>query len=174
MILRITFSNENLPTNNADEGEEINKVQITELLKFIDSLVNEKDKKRIYKELGKQCLYSGNYNKWIVGFKNNIDEFFDMIQGDEASYRDKLEHDTEKSIITLIGKKNDACTCGYADCEDPPRSLCNYCCKRFQEKMFGLLLNIKVDVRIEESILLGVERCTTTIFINPAKPHYEL
>lgn len=158
---------ENKYGTGVTESEKINKVQITELLKFIDLSVNEKDKKRIYAEFGKQCLYSRNYDKWVIGFKNNIDEFFERVQRGEATYWEKLEYDKNKSVITLIGKKTGSCACGYADCENPPKSLCNYCCKKFQEEMFGLLLDKKADVRIDESILLGGERCTTTIFINP-------
>jgi hypothetical protein len=147
------------------DTEPMNKNQVRELLKFIDSSVNESDKEKIFNKLGTECLYSNNYDKWVISFKNNQEEFFNRVKRGESKYWEKLEYDKDKSVITLIGRKFQSCVCEYGQCDEPPKSLCNYCCKRFQEELFGILLEKKVNVRIDESILLGGERCSTTIFV---------
>jgi hypothetical protein len=72
----------------------------------------------------------------------------------ESTYWENLEYDNEKSVITLVGRKFQSCNCEYGQFNEPPQSLCNYCCKRFQEELFGLLLNKKVNVKIDESMIL--------------------
>jgi hypothetical protein len=151
--------------NNNSDSEPMNQKQITQLLKFIDSSIDESDKEKIFHELGVECLYSRNYDKGLIKFRDNLDEYFNRVKRGESKYWDKLEYDKEKSIITLVGKKRENCACQYGQCEQPPKSLCNYCCKRFQEELFGLLLEKKVNVRIDESVILGGERCSTTIFV---------
>lgn len=148
-----------------EDNEPINKNQVRELLKFIDSSINEEDKKKIFNKLGFECLYSRNYDRWVIGFRDNLNEFFDRVQRGESKYWEKLEYDKDKAVITLIGRKFQACVCEYGHCDQPPESLCKYCCKRFQEEMFGLLFEKKVTVRIDESIILGGVRCSATIFI---------
>lgn len=164
----------NLDKANAQENsikkddtdvEPMNKDQVRQLLKYIDSSINESDKRKIFYKLGVECLYSRNYDKWVVNFRDNQEEFFNRVKRGESRYWEKLEYDKDKSVITLVGRKFQTCVCEYGQCEEPPKSLCNYCCKRFQEEMFGLLLEKKVNVRIDESIILGGERCSTTIFV---------
>jgi hypothetical protein len=145
--------------------EPMNKNQVRQLLKFIDYSINESDKEKIFYKLGIECLYSRNYDKWVISFRDNQEEFFNRVKRGKSRYWEKLEYDKDKSVITLVGRKFQTCVCEYGQCEEPPKSLCNYCCKRFQEEMFGLLLEKKVNVRIDESIILGGERCSTTIFV---------
>lgn len=169
MSLLGLFGFENISANtsvNDSDSEPMNQKQITQLLKFIDSSVDESDKEKIFQKLGIECLYSRNYDKFLIGFRKNIDEYFDRVKRGESKYWDKLEYNKGKSIITLVGKKRNTCACQYGQCEQPPKSLCNYCCKRFQEELFGLLLEKKVNVRIDESVILGGERCSTTIFVS--------
>jgi hypothetical protein len=147
-------------------SETMNKTQIRQLLKFIDSFIDEPDKERIFNRLGIECLYSRNYDKFIAGFKDNQDEYFNRVKRGESKYWEKLEYDKAKSVITLVGRKSQTCNCEYGQCDQPPKSLCHYCCKRFQEALFGLLLGRKVRVRIDETVIFGGERCSTTIFVD--------
>ncbi len=151
--------------NAITDGEQINKNQVQQLLRFVDSSTNETDREKIFNKLGYECLYSRNYDKWVVSFKDKQDEFFNRVKRGESKYWEKLEYDKENSVITLVGRKSQSCVCEYGKCIEPPKSLCKFCCKRFQEELFGLLLDKKVNVRIDESILLGGERCSTTIFV---------
>lgn len=144
----------------------VNRDQIIKLLQFIDTSVDEPSKEKIFNKLGTECLYSRGYNKWVLGFKDNQDEFFARVQRGQSTFWEKLEYDKEKSVITLVGKVVKSCACDYSKSDPPPKALCNYCCKKFQEEMFSLLLGKKAKVRIDESFLLGGERCSTTIFIS--------
>lgn len=161
-----TEANSKILRKDDESSEPMNKTQIQEVLKFIHSSVKSSEKEKIFNKLGTECLYSRDYDKWIIGQRENLDEFFNRVQRGESTYWEKLEYDKEKSVITLVGRKFTSCVCEYGKCDDPPESLCNYCCKRFQEELFGLLLNKKVKVRIDESIILGGERCSTTIFVS--------
>jgi len=147
---------ENSTKKDEADTEPMNKNQVRQLLKYIDSSINESDKEKIFNKLGTECLYSRNYDKWVVSFKENQEEFFNRVKRGESRYWEKLEYDKEKSVITLTGRKFQSCVC----------ELCNYCCKSLQEELFGLLLGKNVNVRIDESIILGGERCSTTIFVS--------
>ena len=160
-----SYTHEISKDNTSSDYENINKIQVLQLLKFIDSSINESDKEKIFNKLGYECLYSRNYDKWILSFRDNLDEFFNRVQRGESKYWEQLTYNKEKSVITLVGRKLQTCVCEYGHCTNPPKSLCNYCCKRFQEELFGLLLDKKVTVRIDESIIRGGERCSTTIFV---------
>ena len=159
------YAQENSIKKDDTDGEPMNKNQVRQLLKFIDSSINKSDKKKIFSKLGIECLYTRNLDKWVVSFKNNQEEFFNRVKRGGSKYWEKLEYDKEKSVITLVGRKFQSCVCEYGQCNEPPKSLCNYCCKRFQEELFGILLEKNVNVRIDESIILGGERCSTTIFV---------
>jgi hypothetical protein len=154
-----------------ESSEPMNKIQIQEVLKYIHTSVIESEKEKIFNKMGTECLYSRGYDKWIIEQRENLDEFFNRVQRGESTYWEKLEYDKEKSVITLVGRKFQTCVCEYGKCDNPPESLCNYCCKRFQEELFGLLLNKKVKVRVDESIILGGERCSTTIFVSESSFH---
>jgi len=141
-----------ISAGNYSEVIPVNANQIRQLLKFIDSTFNEPDKEIIFDKLGYECLYSRNLDKWIVGFEDNQEEFFNRVKRGESTYWEKLEYDKGKSVITLIGRQIRSCSCEFGQGDQPPESLCNYCCKRFQEEMFSLLLDKKVTVRIDESV----------------------
>lgn len=160
-----TLASGNRRGNSDSETEQMNKVQIQEILRFIDNSINEPEKERIFNELGRQCLYSRGYDKYLAGYHDNQDEYFNKVKRGESKYWEKLEYDKSASIISLIGKKSTTCVCEYGHCNQPPKSLCTYCCKRFQEELFGILLGKNVKVRIDESVILGGERCSTTIFV---------
>jgi hypothetical protein len=104
---------------NSDDIIPVNRDQIIELLKYIDTSVSESQKKKIFSRLGYGCLYSRGLDKWVNSFKENQDEFFDRVQRDESQYWEKLEYDKEKSVITLIGRKVKTCACDYSK-SDPP------------------------------------------------------
>ena len=143
----------------------MNKDQIQAVIEFIDSSVNDSDKARIFEKLGAECFHSRHMEGWINSFKDNQDEFFDRVKRGESTYWEKLEYDKRNSVITLVGREASTCVCQYGQGEQPPQSLCNHCCRKFQEVMFEHLLERKVKVRIDESVILGSNRCSTTIFV---------
>ena len=132
---------------------------------FIEENFDESDRKKIFSNLGYECFYSKNRDKWIKSYKADLDSFFNWANSGKSIYWEKLEYDKKNSKIKVISRKFKTCICAYAQCPDPPKSLCNYCCKGFQKVLFETLLDKKVEVKIDESILLGGKRCCTTVNI---------
>ena len=144
--------------------------QVQNLLRFVDSSMNESAKKKIFERLGFEHTTSEKYINWINGYKKDLRSFFDLVNSNKDTYWEKIEYDPDLSAIKVTGRIVDKCACSYAQCENPPVSLCNYCCKSYQENMFAMLLDKKVKVRIDDGYLLGGNRCSTTIFVDGKLP----
>ena len=140
--------------------------QIQNVLCYIDSSVDESAKKSIFERLGAEHLTDTGFKNWIDNSKNNLKGYFDRINSNKDTYWEKIEYNPEASTTKITGKPVDRCACPYAQHENPPFSLCNYCCASFQKAMFEMLLEKPViKVQIDESYLLGGKRCSTTLFI---------
>ncbi|MBN2181315.1 MAG: hypothetical protein JW715_05330 [Sedimentisphaerales bacterium] len=170
------YSRENEPAKEKESGMEKDPVknelahpmapnQVTKLLKFIDANFDEPARKKIFGRLGYECFYSVGADKWIQNYKSDPDKFFEMVNSGKSVYWEKLEDDRENSRIRVISRKFVSCVCAFGQCPEPPKSLCNFCCLRLHKELFELLLGKKVEVKIDESIILGGERCRTTISI---------
>ena len=146
--------------------QEINQEQVKNVLKFIDASQSESVKNAIFSQLGHECFYARKLDGWIAQYKGDVQAFLDRINVQHASkYWERLEFTEDRTMLILTGKKVRGCACAFADCLQPPRSLCHYCCKAFQRELFGMLLGQKVEVTITQSYLLGGERCSTTIHL---------
>ncbi len=144
---------------------QVHQGQIMKVLKFIEKNIDKSTSKKIFSNLGYECFYSRNLDKWIKSYKPDIDRFFDWVNDGNSRYWEKLEYDKKNSRIKVTARKFPTCVCAYAQCPDPPKSLCNYCCKGLQVALFEALLDKKVEVKIDSSILLNSKRCCTTINI---------
>jgi len=141
--------------------------QIQNILSYIDSSVDESVKKSIFEKLGAEHLADEGFKNWINNNKKDLKGFFDRINSDKDTYWEKIEYDPEASAIKITGKPVDRCACPYAQAENPPLSLCNHCCVGFQKAIFEMLLEKPViKVQIDESYLLGGNRCSSTMFID--------
>ncbi len=144
----------------------MNEEQVRSLLKFIDSSQTEIVKENIFSELCYDCFYSNNLDKWIDNFTDDVQAFLERINIEKKSkYWKILELNDEHTELKLIEKEVQECACAFADCQNLPMSLCYYCCKNFQQQLFGKLLNRQVEVIIDKSFLLGDKSCDTTIKI---------
>ncbi len=148
----------------------IDQRQIQNVLRFVDSSMDESVKRQIFERLGSEHTTKDSYINWINGYKKDIKSFFEMVNTNKDTYWEKLEYNPDLSAIKVTGRIVDKCACPYAQCENPPKSLCNYCCKNYQKEMFEMLLEKKVNVQIDDSFLLGGKRCSTTIFIDGKLP----
>jgi hypothetical protein len=145
----------------------VNARQIQNVLGFVDSSVDEPTKKSIFEKLGTGHLKSDNFKNFLEKSKKNLKAFFEDINSGKDTYWEKIEYNYESSSLKITGKKVDRCACSYAQTENPPLSLCNYCCSGFQKAMFEMLLDKHVTkVEIDESYLFGGNRCSSTVFIN--------
>ena len=146
--------------------QEMNQEQVKNILKFIDASQSESVKNSIFSQLGHECFYARKLDGWIGQYRGDVQAFLDRVNIQHASkYWERLEFTEDRTMLILTGKKVQGCACAFADCSQPPQSLCHYCCKNFQQELFGMLLGQKVEVTITESYLLGGERCSTTIHL---------
>jgi hypothetical protein len=144
----------------------MNPEQVKNILKFIDALQDESVKETIFGQLGHECFYARKLDDWISQYSGDVQAFLDRVNVQHASkYWERLEFFEDGTVLVLTGKKVEGCACAFADCSQPPRSLCHYCCKSFQQALFGMLLGREVEVKITEAYLLGDERCSTTIHL---------
>ncbi len=144
--------------------QEMNSDQVKNLLKFIDASQSEPVKSNIFSRLGHECFYARKLDGWIGPYRGNVQAFLDNVNIQHNSkYWERLEFSEDRTTLILTGKKVQGCACAFADCSQPPKSLCHYCCKNFQQELFCMLLGQKVEVTITEAYLLGDERCSTTI-----------
>jgi hypothetical protein len=140
--------------------------QIQNTLSYIESSMDESVTKSIFERLGAEHLTDTGFANWINENKKNIKGYFDHINSNKDTYWEKIEYDPETSTIKITGKPVDRCACPYAQHENPPLALCNYCCIGFQKRMFELLLDLPVTkVVVDESYLLGGKRCSSTLYI---------
>ena len=151
-----------IETNNKSVRD-ANREQITELLSFVDGNMNESIKQKVFGRLGYECFYCTNAVKWIKSM--NLTDLIEFVNNRKSSRWEKIDYYHEKSVLKVTGRKV-PCDCAYAQGQQPPKSLCNYCCKSFMQEFFGTLFEKKVKVTIDESIILGAERCSETIIIS--------
>jgi len=147
-------------------SQPMNQEQVRNLLKHIDASMDETVKSAIFTQLGHECFHSNHLDQWIDEFKGDVQRFLDSINIDHQSpYWESLVFSADKSRLTLTGREVTGCACPFADCSAPPLSLCNYCCKSFQQEIFSALFGKPVEVTITESFLWGNRRCSTIIDI---------
>ena len=145
---------------------EMNQEQVKNVLKFIDALQDERIKRSIFSQLGHECFYARHVDDWIGRYTGNVQAFLDWVNVEKASkYWEGLEFSEDGTMLILTGRVVEGCACAFADCPQPPLSLCHTCCKSFQQALFGMLLGRKVEVKVTEAYLLGDERCSTTIHL---------
>jgi len=146
--------------------QEMHPEQVRNVLRFIDASQSEAVKESIFNQLGHECFYARHLDAWIEPYQDNVQAFLDRVNVEKASkYWERLEFNEDQTVLVLTGKKVEGCACAFADCVQPPQSLCQYCCKNFQQEMFGMLLGRKVNVEITEAFLWGDERCSTKIHL---------
>lgn len=146
--------------------QEMNQEQVKNLLRFVDASPSEAVKSEIFGRLGYECFHARSLDRWIGQYTGDVQTFLDWVNIQHASkYWERLEFTADRTQLVLTGKKIQGCACAFADCAQPPLSLCHYCCKTFQQELFGMLLGQKAEVTITESYLLGNERCSTIIHL---------
>lgn len=143
---------------------EMNQEQMKNMFKYFDSYKDERVKKDIFDNLGHECFKSSK--SWVDSLDGNIENLLRGVNIEHRSpYWEKLEFNEDKTILYLTGREVEKCACALSEMENPPKSLCNYCCKTFQEDVFGTLFGKKVRVEITESRILNGKRCSTAIYI---------
>jgi|AMWB02.1.fsa_nt_gi hypothetical protein len=153
-------------TSKKSAAIDMSPKQVQEILKFIDTSFDDPVREKVFNRLGYECFHSRQMDKWIGRYTGNVQSFLDWVNVEKKSvYWESLEFNEDRSVLKLTGKKVEGCACAFADCPNPPKSLCHFCCKNFQQELFGMLLGQKVNVEITKAFLLGDESCDTLIHL---------
>ena len=145
---------------------EMNGEQVNGILQYIERTQPEPVKRDIFCQLGRECFQARNVYNWVVTYQENIQTFLDRVNvEDKSPFWEKLEFNDDKSILYLTGRKVTGCVCAFGASDQPPKSLCTYCCKTFQEQIFSTLFQRPVNVEITESLIFGGTRCSTAIHL---------
>jgi len=124
--------------------------------------MDESIKQKVFGKLGYECFYCTNAVTWIKSM--NLTGLIETVNKGNSSRWEKIEYSPENKVLKVTGRKS-PCNCVYSQGQKPPKSLCNYCCKSFMQELFGTLFEKKVKATIDESIILGGERCSATFKI---------
>ena len=132
--------------------------RIAKFIENIDSADKEK-KIQIIESIGKAC--AGENISFFNKYKGAPDEALNEIK---KKWADKTEYNKEEKFIRITGKKKDSCGCPFVDDSIMPKEFC-YCASGYFKEAFETILDNPVEVKIEESVLFGDEKCTHLINI---------
>lgn len=137
-------------------------------MKSIDHSGDEALRNAVFGRWGSECFHSRKLDQWALRHRADFEGFVAWVNQGHSRFWEKLEYDKAAGTLKLTGRKSGKCACPWAQCPEPPKTLCTHCCRAFQTEVFGTMLNRKVDVEVTESLLLGGECCCTAIHILPS------
>ncbi len=136
-----------------------------DMLKIMHEKLDEKLYGEIVSQVGRDCCKSYKMDEKAAKFRSNPEEFIKNIEK-HTFWDEKATADWEKGVIKVTGKKRSSCVCPFAKSPGIPEPLCDHCCIGFQKELFESLLQTKVQVKVDESVLKGGNRCSHTIYFN--------
>jgi hypothetical protein len=144
----------------------VNPPQVMAVLTDIDRSGDKSLIDAVFTRWGYQCFHTrGDLKAFAEKQRANFQGYVDYVNGNRSRYWEKLEYDKDSGIIKVTSRKFGKCVCAYAQCQQPAKALCTHCCKALQTELFKAMTGRDVTVQIDESILLGGERCRTTVHI---------
>jgi hypothetical protein len=147
-----------------------NDDQVMAVLSEIDRSGDGKLIDAVFTRWGYHCFHSRPQLKAFAE-KQRLDfrGYLDYVNSGRARSWQRLEYDEARGILKMTGRKTGRCACPYAQCARPAKALCTHCCKALQVEFFRCVTGRDVkDIRIDEAVLLGGERCSTTTYLSPA------
>jgi hypothetical protein len=144
----------------------VNPPQVMAVLTDIDRSGDKSLIDAVFTRWGYQCFHTrSDLKAFAEKQRANFQGYVDYVNGNRSRYWEKLDYDKDGGIIKVTSRKFGKCPCAYAQCSQPAKALCTHCCKALQTELFKTMTGRDVTVQIDESILLGGERCRTTVHI---------
>lgn len=109
--------------------------------------------------MGRECAKEGKNE--IIKYQGKIEEYLKDLK---AKWVEKAEFDEGSNEIRIQDKKRDKCFCPFVDITLMTKDFCN-CSIGWQKENYETILEKKVDVKIDSSILRGADHCSFTIKI---------
>ncbi len=146
------------------ESIKLNAQQIKNTLRYIGDTQCEAVKRDIFGELGCQCYRATGTADFLERFRGRPEAYLRGVNEDHAvPYWESILPGGDGQSYVLTGAPVDRCVCSFADGQNTPMALCEYCCKSFQEHLFGTLFDREVEVEITDTFLKGGGRCSAVI-----------
>lgn len=109
--------------------------------------------------MGRECAKEGRSE--IIKYQGRIGEFLKDIQ---SKWVEKAEFIKELNVIKIEDKKRDQCFSPFVDMTLMSKDFCN-CSIGWQKENYETILEKKVVVRVDTSILRGADHYSFTISI---------
>ena len=118
----------------------------------------------VFARWGYQCFHNRHELKAFAERQRaDFLGYVDYVNSGRSHAWEQLDYDANGGIIRVTGRKTGKCVCAYAQCPHPAKALCTHCCTAFQAELFRTMTGRTAVVQIDESVLLGGERCRTTV-----------
>lgn len=126
------------------------------LMHVLDTNLPLKTRTAIMEACGRGCSERG-YGQVVKMCKGNLDTLNRTIK---SQWADDVQHDREKNVVRIIGKKMKSCYCPMVQGKTTfsSRTYC-LCSKGWMKETFEKVTGKKVEVELEQTILRGGERC---------------
>jgi predicted hydrocarbon binding protein len=128
--------------------------QFAKMLEMLESTLDEKRRKEILEQLGRNCA---RRNGLPAKYKGNPDGFIELMRG----YGETIRYDRERGAVSVASSERD-CVCGLVDKKITPGYFCD-CSVGWQKEIYESLLGKPVNVVLKESVLRGGKRCVFEI-----------
>jgi predicted ArsR family transcriptional regulator len=127
--------------------------RFAKLIENMNSTIDQETRTKLLEGVGRTCAKENAES--FKKYKGDLEGFLDEMK---RQWAERTEHDIKTKTIKVIGKKQESCFCPFVDKSMTPKEFCN-CSIGFNKEMFETIMGKPVDVKIDESILRGGERC---------------
>ena len=147
----------------------VNLPQVMAVLGDIDASGDPALVDAVFSRWGYQCFHHRTGLKaFAERQRGSLAGCVACVNGGQSRAWEQLDYDEAAGIVRVTGRKSGRCVCASAQCARPAQSLCTHCCTAFQAELFRTMTGRRAAVRIDESVLLGGERCRTTVQLGAA------
>jgi hypothetical protein len=134
--------------------------RFSDLLIHLENYIGNETRVKLYKDLGESCASA--YVEQLTPLKGNL-----KMMLDEQLKQDWLkEYNLNESagVLKLIGKPKGKCGCPLVQKGLTPKEFCN-CSIGHIKKIYEVVTGKKIEVELDDSILMGNEQCSFTVRI---------
>ena len=154
---------DNLPATNdiSEDKEEDWRIgfmqnRIAKLIEDMNGNLDKESLSSLLENLGRHCAKENS--EYYIKFKGDLNGYLESLE----EWVEKAEHDEEKGIVNIAGKKNNSCFCPFVDISKMPKEFCN-CTKGWNKEIYESIIGKPVNVKIDTTVLWGGESCSFTI-----------
>lgn len=142
----------------------VNPQQIAAVLSQIDQSGDKAVIDAVFVRWGHACFEQSKGNiEEAARQRLDFPGFITRVNKGGDPYCEHIDYDEKAGVIRLVGRKFSRCVCAYSRSPKPPKALCTHCCRTFQKRFFQAVTGRRAEIELDETVLLGGERCRTTV-----------